>query len=345
MFRCCCRREGKPKPEVEGAEKLEEEEPEEVDPDKVDKRTWLEVGNHLAALKRGDVAKISYAENPIKVKSGAVLGHVGRFGNPGDWKRQIHVEVFADVGWKDAIAVGIHGRYLTELDDDVGQDLYVENNDILGLFGVPKRVPGLNPKRVVEQSAIEYFWSADGEFVEEKRYLRKAVVRHVSEWSDKVDWVTSLSKAEAWDEKVADFKKILKGSPLGKAAIETVLPFIWLSKDMAEHIGLDVKEWRGLVDHFHPIHFLMWLTYNSTQRIQVISSSSISKKEAEKKAREEAKRMEEARKSQPLVSGEDDEYSIVDFLDESGVENAGTVLEPWMNGRDQGEWRRPAPEE
>jgi len=332
----------KPEPDAAAEEEVEVEE---VDPDKIDTRAWLDVGNHLAALKRGDIAKIAYAENPVKVKSGSRLADVGVFGNnPGEWKRQVHIEVFADSGWKDAIDVGVHGRYLTELDDDVSSDLYVENNDILGLFGVPKRVPGLNPKRVIPQSDIEYFWAADGEFVEEKRYLRKAVVRHVSEWSDKVDWVTSLSKAESWDEKVADFKKILKGSPLGKDAIETVLPFIWLSKDMAEHIGIDVKEWRGLLDHFHPIHFLMWLTYNSAQRVQVISSG-ISKKQAEKKAREEQARMEEARKSQPLVEAEDDEYSIVDFLDETGVEDAGTILEPWMNGRDQGEWKRPAPEE
>jgi len=333
----------KNKPEGGGNEE-EEEEPEEVDPDQIDKAAWLDLGNHLSALKRGDIAKIAYAQDPIKVKSGDRIGDVGRFGNPGEWKRQVHVEVFADVGWKDAIDVGIHGRFLNELDDDVGVDLYVENNDILGLFGVPKRVPGLNPKRVLDQSAIEYFFQADGEFVEEKKYLRKSVVRHVSEWSDKVDWVSSLSGAEGWDEKVAEFKKILKGSPLGKEAIETVLPFIWLSKDMAEHVGIDVKEWRGLLDHFHPIHFLMWLTYNSAQRVQVISSG-ISKKEAEKKAREEKARMDEARKNAPLVDKEDDEYSIVEFLDEAGAESADTILEPFLNARDQGEWKRPTPTE
>lgn len=310
-----------------------------VDPDAIDTKGYLELGDGLTALKNGAVAKIAYADKPVKVRSGDPLGFVGKFGNPGDWKRQVHVEVFADTGWKDAIDIGIHGRYLTELDDDVGEDLYVENNDILSLFGGPKTVIGLNPKKTLDSTAIEYFWSSDAEFQEEKRYLRKVVVRHVSEWSDKVDWVTSLSAGESWDDKVNDFKKILKGSSLGKEAISTVLPFTWLSKDLAEHIGIDVKEWRGLLDHLHPLHFLMWLTFNSSQRVQSFSTG-LTKKQAEKKAREEADKIEKARQAGQQVQNEDEGTTIIEFLDDTAVEDAGTVLDQWKNGRDQGEWKR-----
>jgi len=331
-----------PKPDKKADPAEEEEDP--LDPDAFDPRGYLDIGQHLTALKAGNIAKIAYADDPININSGEILGYVGKFGNPGDWKRQVHVEVFADTGWKDAIDIGVHGRFLSELDDDVGEDLYVENPDILDLFGPPKKVAGLNPKRTLDPSSIEYFWASDTEFIEEKRYLQKAVVRHVSEWSDKVDWVSALSAGESWDDKVADFKKILRGNSLGKDAISTVLPFIWLSKDMAEHMGIDVKEWRGLLDHFHPIHFLMWLTYNSAQRVQVISSG-VSKKAAVKKAREEAAAAEAARKNGAISQNEGSETTIIEFLDGADIEDAGAILEPFKNGRGQGEWKPPEPVE
>src|SRR5690606_12179414 len=77
--------------------------------------------------------------------------------------------------------------------------------------------------------------------------------------------------------------------------IATVLPFTWLSKDVAEHIGLDTKEWRGLLDHFHPIHFLLWRTYNSTQRVQTLSSSTKSPREVKRKAAQAEKEAERCR--------------------------------------------------
>src|SRR5690606_38244144 len=180
--------EDKPKDEAETEEPVEEE----VQAcDMVSEDLWLDVGVHTAALKRGMVAKIAYQEDPIYVLSGQVLGRIGMFGAEGDWKPQVHVEVFADTGWKEAIDIGVHGKFLIELDDDVGQNLFVENPDVTSLFGSPRRrqKTSMVPEKILDQATIESFWMLDTEYVEEKRYLRKLVSRHVSEWSDKVDWV------------------------------------------------------------------------------------------------------------------------------------------------------------
>jgi len=347
-------------------EKKEEEakagEDEGIACDVVGKNLWLDVGNHTAALKRGMVAKIAYQDDPIYVLSGQVLGRVGMFGPENDWKPQVHVEVFADNGWKEAIDVGVHGRYLVELDDDVGQNLFVENQDVTSLFGTPgKKVKSsLVPERTLDQATIESFWTDPTEYVEEKRYLRKLVARHVSEWSDQVDWVASLSKADDWDGKIADFRKILKGTSIAKDAIATVLPFTWLSKDVAEHIGLDVKEWRGLLDHFHPVHFLMWLTYNSTQRVQTLSSSSKSPKEVKKKAAEAEKAAEACRTSyanrleaqQKMEAGDKKAEKCFSYLTDETRGDSTVVtaeleevpdvemMQEWLGGKDQGEWKR-----
>jgi len=355
----------------EGAAKEEEieakEETEEGAQDEISKDLWLDVGNHTAALKRGYVAKIAYQEDPIYVLSGQVLGRVGMFGPEGDWKPQVHVEVFADTGWKEAIDIGVHSRFLIELDDDVGQNLFVENPDITALFGTPSRkgTSSLVPEHTLDQATIESFWMSDTEYQEEKRYLRKLVARHVSEWSDQVDWVASLSKAEDWDGKISDFRKILKGTSIAKDAIATVLPFTWLSKDLAEHIGLDVKEWRGLLDHFHPIHFLMWLTYNSNQRVQTLSSSSKSPKEVKKKAAAAEKEAElcrtsykdrleaqtkmdagdkQAEKCFSYLTGETRGDSTVVISENEEVPDV-EVMGEWLGGRDQGEWKRTTEED
>ncbi len=50
----------------------------------------------------------------------------------------------------------------------------------------------LVPKRVVPPEDIEDFFNATGSYVEEKRWLQKTIARHVSEWSDQVDWVRYL---------------------------------------------------------------------------------------------------------------------------------------------------------
>jgi N-acetyl-anhydromuramyl-L-alanine amidase AmpD len=350
----------------EGEEEDKDEGGEEEDEDEFSKEMWLKLSDDIAALKSEQIAKMPWKKRPIRIPSSAVIGYSGEFGTEDDWKPQIHFEVFADTGWKEAIDIAVHGRSFVELDDDVEPDLFVENRDILSLFGTPaRRGASLVPDRILDQATIEEFWSntdTDGE--EAKGYLRKVVVRHVSEWSDKVDWVSSLSSADNWDGKVSDFKQILAKNSIGRNAIATVLPFIWLSKDLAEHIGLDVSEWRGILDHFHPIHFLMWLTYSSTQRIQTLSSG-VSSKDAKKKAKERERLTEECRLKYPnrqvaqqlseqgdveagkcfdFLTDEDKSGSTQEVIDTSELPDV-ELLKEYLNESDQGEWKRVSEED
>ena len=321
------------------AKEFEDEGQEIVEGDWDKKSRWLEVSNGLGALRSGKVAKVPYKDAPLKVRAADVIASLGVFGtSPDEWTPQLHVEIFADPAkdWKEAVNLSIHGRHLIELDDDVGTDLFVENAEILGLFGASRGVGAgaLTPQKVLSSSDIQGFFTAPGEFVEEKRYLHKVVVRHVSEWSDAVDWVTALSKAEGWDAKIGDFRTILRGSSLSKDAISTVLPWIWLSKDVAEHIGLEVKEWHGILDHFHPIQFLIWLTFHSSQRIQAISRGVSPAKLKKLKAEAEAKAVE--LRFQERVGFE------TSFFVQGEVEeqDAGKALDRWLREWDQGEWER-----
>jgi len=317
------------------------------DPDAIDPAKWLEVGDHLGALRKGAVAKIIYEKAPITVKPGDVIGKIGVFGAEGEWESQIHVEIFADPSWKDVIDMGVHGRYFTELSADVESDLFVENNEILGLFGRRRRGgSSLAPDRVIDPSTIESFWSIAEDFQEEKRYMRRLVTRHVSEWSDMVDWVQSLSKADGWDNRTKDFNTLLKESSIGRDAITSVLPFTWLSKDVAAHIGLDVSDWRGIMDHFHPLHFLLWLMYHSVSRSQSLAMG-MSKGAALKKAKAEEvenKRCAQIPRPEDCDPTNTEEFvpSSLEMIDDFQMDDAGAELDSWFADRDQGEWRRPA---
>ncbi|MGM0576770.1 MAG: N-acetylmuramoyl-L-alanine amidase [Myxococcota bacterium] len=306
--------------------------------DEYDTRPYLEIGQHLAAFKRGDIALIPWRESPIRVSSGEIVGYVGQFGPEFEWEDLVHVEIFAVKGWEKAIDLGVHGRYFTELEGDLDGDLFIENRAILDLFGTSSylmRKPSLVPERSVDPYDIEDLFTARDSYIEERRWLRKVISRHVSEWSDQVDWVRALSAAEDWDTRTRDFKDIIRQSGIFRDALKLVLPFVWLSRDVADHIGLLAggTEWDGVVYHFHPIHFLMWLTYHSSQRIQVISRG-LSLEEIKKRIKHEQKLREEGK----LKESDACVAASIDFADIEST-SAGEVLRDYFDDHDQGEWR------
>ena len=174
-----------------------------------------------------------------------------------------------------------------------------------------------------------------------KRNLRMAITRHVSEWSDQVDWIQSLIASEAWGAPPDDwrgtvkrFKKIVRESGIFREALMQVLPYVWLTRDVAEHIGLDVEEWNGVLYHFHPIHFLLWLTYHSSQRIQVVSKGLTLKqiKRRRRKRKKKEKREEVAEQRHAC------EIAAVELADVEASDYRGQ-LEELVEPNDQGEWR------
>lgn len=336
--------------EINADARTEDEEREEAryDPDDVKAQVRLldrilKTGNR-AAFEREQIALIPWRERPLKVRSGDTIGYVGEFGPGDDAEPMVHVEIFADKGWDDAIDMGVHRRFFIELEPDLSRDLFVNNAQILALFSESRRrrAPSMVPKRVISPETLaDFFSSDDPSDLGAKRNLRMTITRHVSEWSDQVDWVQSLLSSEAWGEAPEDwtgsikrFKKIVRNSGVFREALMHVLPYTWLNRDVAQHIGLDVEEWNGVLYHFHPIHFLLWLTYHSSQRIQVISKGLSLKQLKRRRARQ---RTEEAREKE---SGDRHacEIAAVDLVDVEGSDYRGQ-LDSLVDVDDQGEWK------
>ena len=287
------------------------------------------VGPHLAAFKRGEIALIPWKKSPIRISSGEPLGTVGEFGQPDVWSPMIHVEVFAEETWRKAVEMGVHGRYFSPLEGDFGDDLLCGDASVIGLFeaGRTRRGKRLTP------TDIENLYTATDDYEEERKILRKVVSRHVSEWSDQVNWIRALTSAEDWDTRREDLEKLVTNSGIFREALEQVLPFVWLNQEVADHMGLDTGKWDGVLSHFHPIHFLLWLTYHSSQRIQVISQGlSLAQLKARIRKEERRERKEGSRESDSCVA------ALVE-VDDVDARSSGEVLEEWFDGSDQGEWR------
>jgi hypothetical protein len=330
----------------EEEEEEEEEEDEDeggYDPSDVDGQVRLldrilKTGNR-AAFEREQIAKIPWLDNPIKVRSNDPIGYVGRFGPPDEWEPALHVEVFADKAWNDAIDMGIHRRFFIELEPDLGSDLFVDNRQILALFDRDVKHTGAH-RVVTPDSIADFFNDDDPTTLGAKRNLRMAITRHVSEWSDQVDWVQSLISSEAWGAPPEDwkgtvkrFKRIVRESGVFREALMQVLPYMWLTRDVAEHIGLDVEEWNGVLYHFHPIHFLLWLTYHSSQRIQVVAKG-LTLKQIKRRRR---KRQRQQKRKLASEEGQACEVAAVDLADIEASDYRGQ-LDELIEPEDQGEW-------
>jgi N-acetyl-anhydromuramyl-L-alanine amidase AmpD len=260
---------------------------------------FLEVGKGLYALKQGHVALFPLEPDlRIRVASNERLGWVGTFGEEGDREPLLHVEVFADDAWRDGIDMNRHGDFWVELEEDLKDDLVVDNEEILQM--IAPRAQRLRLRRngevALKPSEIEDFFTDPDAGA--KSYLRRAVVRHVAEWSASVDWVKALSKGQGWQALIETVQEwtdqdgnFVSGFFMDE--IRKFLPFVWLTEDVCKHIGLDAPE--GIVYTFHPIYFLMWLTFRSAQRIQVLSSGK-TEQELREAYKKEMAALEEARK-------------------------------------------------
>ena len=218
--------------------------------------------NQVKALRRGYVGIFSEKERPasaIELDPRDGLGFAGEWGEARDDRRVVHVEVFADASCLDAMDLGLYGRYLQPgPEEPESTDLVVRSWSLLSLFkdvAGPALKPGIKTSKVLDESAIRGFFEADRD---EQETLRRMIVRHVSEWSDRVDWVSTLlasQEGQRWVEHL----------PLASARwvfgneLARFLPFVWLTEKVAQQI--DLRWDNGLVYTFHPIQFLLWWLY------------------------------------------------------------------------------------
>lgn len=315
---------------------------------------FLKVGSHLAALERGDVSLFKPdGGDQTRVAAGDVIGRVGTFGD-GEMGADgvLHVEILADGSWREVIdLLGVHGAHWIELQADTDDNLSVDTDDLMRLI-MPEEVGRKKPKvgdfifagkGVAEDDILEFYNRDVGGEGDTKAYVRKAITRHVSEWSDKVNWIKSMVAAQGWDEAVEKLTELLQDKQgkwlrtLFARQIRRQLPFVWLTQPVAEHIGL--KDFDGVLYYFHPIHFLMWLTFHTNTRIRVLAKGR-SKKELRRLRQKETKLAEKRRLAGVFAEDFDhgSEFESGDFDD---VADPREVLQDlWEMPPMQGDWER-----
>ncbi len=352
------KKDGKKAADSKGKAKGKATEGDEDDEDgpKEEPAPYLSVDKHLAALKRGDVALFAAdGSDQTRVAAGKLIGKMGTYGEDNEDAGVLHVEVFADGRWRQMVdLLGTHSAHWVELEADTDDNLVVDTEDLLRIV-VPdaasrskrKNTSFVTSRRRVDAEDVKQFYAGDGDDGGRGRVvLRAAITRHVSEWCDQVDWFKTLAAGQGWTERLDSLKKILQDDrgrwrqTVFARQITRQLPYIWLTEEVAKHAGLDTgKEWNGILYHFHPVHFVLWMTFHTNTRLRVLAKGL--DKKALMKLREKEKKSQEIKKSAGEWPEEDaDEMGDADegALD---VKNPTEVLgELWDVPGMTGDWRR-----
>ena len=331
-----------------------------ADPDL--KRVTNSVGEGVTALRAHNVALFATSgADAILVKAGKVLGAAGPLlGEGGEsCEGTVHVEIFADGRWRDAVdLVGQHGGHWLEYAPDPNPTLQIDTDDIWAIIlqddserAKVLRGDFLSEDRRVEAETIRDFYDDEGpEASRLKSRLRKGITRHVSEWSDQVDWYRALAASQTGKDvgKAIETQLLMNSrggllKTLFAREIQRFTPFIWLTEDVAKHIDLQYGDtWDGVLYHFHPIHFLQWITFETTRtqgKVFTKMNKSDIRKERRKYRKEQARIRREARgKIDPdLLEDEHGDVFVVDDIDE--LANPTNVLEElWDAGDFADEW-------
>jgi N-acetyl-anhydromuramyl-L-alanine amidase AmpD len=217
--------------------------------------------NQVKSMRRGYVGIFSEKDRPassIELDPRDAIGFAGELNEARGDRRVVHVEVFADASCMDAMELGLYGRYIQPgPDEPESADLVVRSWTMLSLFKDAARRfdPVIHTPKTLDPAALRDFFDAERD---EQETLRRMIVRHVSEWSDAVDWVSALVSSQEgrrWMRHLADGE----ARWVFRNEAAQFLPFTWLTKDVADRIGL---AWdNGLVYTFHPIRFLQWWMY------------------------------------------------------------------------------------
>ncbi len=267
---------------------------------------YLTVGSGTGALAdKTKVALLLTEGKGVRVSAGEWLGFTGLL--PGVSSEVtlgegetplvsgVHVELFASEKMVNLIDLEANAEHFRTPQRSRGKSLAVETEDILMIFrqgdadsSAPyKKVKLWANEQISGESILEFFARepeinkrtgkvAASDLTEAYReQLRRSITYHVSEWSDKVDWVQSILGGNPWAKETAasDFRRYVDSTGLFSKEIRRFLPFVWLTEDVAKGIGLTKGDWDGRVYHFHPIHFLMWVTYAASNRNRVFRTS------------------------------------------------------------------------
>ena len=338
---------------------IEEEEEEDDDLFEGDEKTepWLDespflkVAGGVNNLKQGHVALFEpTGRDETKVAAGTVLGKVGDFGATEGINGTLHVEIFADASWEGVIdLLGVHGAHWTEMQADTDDNLMVNTDDMLNLV-LPDWVNRQRSRKgdfafagkgVPADDITDFFAGDASGATNTKLTARMAITRHVSEWSAKVDWIRAMIGQQGWDEATKTLTEMLTDQQrnwlktIFARQIRNNLAFVWLTDEVAEHIGLE--DFDGLLYYFHPINFLLWMTFHTNTRVRVLAKGR-SRKELEQLRKKELKDALERKKNLQFSEDYDhgDEFDADDFADVDEPEDV--LSELWHAGASPKDW-------
>ncbi len=242
---------------------------------KAEFQPFLDHGEHTAALLAAKVARFSDKANTI-VSPGERIGRVGEFGEEAERLSLVHIEIFADESWRRAVdLLGAHSAHWFEPGTDSGDDLMCDCDELIQMI-LPERSSRsarvykdfLLTNAHIATEDVQSFYNDDPRTNPAVARIRKAITRHVSEWSDQVDWFKVLAAGQDWPTAKKNLTDLFRDDSGGRwrnslfaEQIKRQLPFTWLNEEVAKHIGFESGgKWDGVLTHFHPINFLVWLT-------------------------------------------------------------------------------------
>jgi N-acetyl-anhydromuramyl-L-alanine amidase AmpD len=221
-----------------------------------------------AALRAGYIGLFSPVDDPagrIEVGPSEVIGHVGGLrGTDGETRSLVHVEVFADDAYLEAMEMALYGRFLqVGPQDPDARDLVVRSVPLLTRMLPPRNRRGKDGRRdfgdkVLTADQIRDWYQGDAD-PEDLEVLRSLVVGHLSEWSDQVEWIRTLLADQAWWQ--SQGTRLINPDRVGwvfARELSDWLRFAWLTDDVSKWIGLKPG---GMVHTFHPIRFIAWWMY------------------------------------------------------------------------------------
>ncbi|MEL6180787.1 MAG: N-acetylmuramoyl-L-alanine amidase, partial [Myxococcota bacterium] len=145
------------------------------------------------------VGRIVLMDQPVE--AGEVIGYVGVFGNSPESQRDlIHVETFS-VGDDPLFEPTRYPDIWRAIEADEGSDSLADIDqiwrpifDVIN-FAQNEEVKLKPDERILKGSEIQDFFQGDSR---EKIAFRGYVCRHVSEWSDNLDWIKTANIAVGW---------------------------------------------------------------------------------------------------------------------------------------------------
>ncbi len=191
---------------------------------------WMKSGKEkkwFGELQGGELVRLDQA-----VAAGEVVGHFGEAGKPGSWKGQVHFEIFSaeeigalvEPGFWHTIDGSKAGRFcnIPEIATpiDANKDWILTQNEIVAFF---QRSPARDK-------------------------YRKMAVRHLSEWGDKGDFESMISRSR-------DFGAGKNRAFVHQLFEEQVKPTLWWDDNLAD-LGLPDDK---IIWGYHPITFVVWL--------------------------------------------------------------------------------------